>query len=217
MKDSNLLIPKSVNTKNYDNKEISIEYVVLHYTACDLNETLNIFTNLKASAHLVVDFDGAVYEVVQCWNKPVLRAWHAGDSKFTVDNKFLSGFNDFSLGIELVNFNGNIFDYTEDQYNSLKIILDNFINRFPVLKDPKRVLGHEHIAGFRGKCDPGTRFDWSRLYKTIYNVNLNNECLISNSAAKSLKDLADFAPKEANRKNDFFKTLSLLTENLLSK
>jgi N-acetylmuramoyl-L-alanine amidase len=30
------------------------------------------------------------------------------------------------------------------------------------------IVGHEQIAGHRGKADPGRCFDWTRFYKSIY-------------------------------------------------
>ncbi|MDE0092638.1 MAG: hypothetical protein OXN83_05090, partial [Oligoflexia bacterium] len=39
---------------------------------------------------------------------------------------------------------------------------------YPALKSSDRVLGHEHVAGCRGKKDPGCFFDWKRLFKKVY-------------------------------------------------
>jgi len=73
-------------------------YLVMHYTAVTTFEsTLNHFQSptAKASAHLLIGRDGRVtqfapFDVV---------TFHAGTSKF----KGLSGLNQFSIGIELVN------------------------------------------------------------------------------------------------------------------
>ena len=78
------------------------------------------------------------------------------------------GFNNFSLGIELVNYNGNFYPYTKEQYEALQALLKELKTHYPALKDPNRVLGHEHIASHRGKVDPGHGFDWPLFFKMNY-------------------------------------------------
>ena len=51
---------------------------------------------------------------------------------------------------------------------SLAVLTRHLISRFPALKSPERVLGHEQIAGFRGKADPGLCFNWPRFYAEVY-------------------------------------------------
>lgn len=164
-----------VTTSNYSAKSISVECVVIHYTAATLARTLEIFTDpaREVSSHLVIDRDGSVYEVVQCLSGEPLTAWHAGVSKGVLPGNSGEGvvrekFNQFSIGIELVNLNGNVFGYTNAQYDALRDVCGNFIGRFPVLSDPQRFLGHEEIAGFRGKCDPGRLFEWHRFLSSLF-------------------------------------------------
>lgn len=79
-------------------------FLVLHYTAGpSLAGAVNTFANpkRKVSAHLVIDTDGTVVQVV-----PFDRvAFHAGQSKYKPKKGVLpiSGLNNFSIGIELVN------------------------------------------------------------------------------------------------------------------
>ena len=51
------------------------------------------------SAHIVVDLDGTITQLVP-FN---LKAWHAGQSSFSTFERTYSGLNDYSIGIELVN------------------------------------------------------------------------------------------------------------------
>ncbi|MBE8221844.1 MAG: N-acetylmuramoyl-L-alanine amidase [Bdellovibrionales bacterium] len=144
-----------------------MSFIVLHYTACSLKETLKIFLDPKSkvSAHFVIDVDGKIYNCVEI-NK---SAWHSGQSCFSdTQNKDLKNFNDFSIGIELVNLNGNLFNYSEHQYDSLFYLVKYLQTKYPLLKDPNKILGHEHIAGFRGKADPGYFFDWKKLFAICY-------------------------------------------------
>jgi len=147
---------------------IPVEFVVLHYTGTTLRRTLEIFLDpaRQASSHLVIDRDGTVYEVVPCLGGEAKRAWHAGLSRFEFEGRLVEGLNDCAIGIELVNPNGNVFSYSEAQYGALDGCLTLLASKFPVLADRRRVIGHETVAGFRGKCDPGLLFDWTRIHAT---------------------------------------------------
>ena len=139
-----------IPSPNRDDWEIPVEYLVLHYTAVSLQETLDIFMkpNGTVSAHLVIDMDGSVYELVDCLDGKALRSRHAGPSLWQEGDKQWKKFNDFSIGIELVNYNGNIFPYHQAQYEALISVIKNLQKHYPKLKDCNRILGHEHIAGF---------------------------------------------------------------------
>lgn len=152
---------------NFDNREVDMGFIVLHYTACLLEDTLTIFSDPKSkvSAHFVIDTDGQIYNCVEL-NKP---AWHAGVSYFCdKGGKKWKNFNDFSIGVELVNFNGNLFPYSGLQYKSLFVLVKYLQNKYPLLNDSNKILGHEHIAGFRGKADPGYHFNWKKLLTNCY-------------------------------------------------
>lgn len=84
-------------TKNMG-RAIQPLYLVLHYTAgTSAQAAVDWFVNpaARASAHLVVDRDGAITQMVP-FNR---RAWHAGESRWGE----LSDLNTYSIGIELVN------------------------------------------------------------------------------------------------------------------
>ncbi len=164
------VISQSVPSPNHDPEEIKAEFLILHYTATSLSKTLQLFQDpeTKVSSHLVVDVDGSVYEPVSCLKGPLLRAYHAGASRWQSEGRNWIQFNDFSIGVELVNKNGNLFPYTSAQYEALSLLLKELKNRYPALEDPERVLGHEHISGYRGKVDPGHCFDWDRFFKMNY-------------------------------------------------
>lgn len=155
---------------NFEAGPIKVEFVVLHYTAADLEETLNILCDpaRRVSAHLVIDEQGRLHELVKCWNGTADKAWHAGRSRLLLNGQTWEEFNNFSIGIEIVNLNGNVFLYGERQYKAVSEALRHLQTLYPALKDPERIVGHEQIAGWRGKCDPGCQFDWGRLYAEVY-------------------------------------------------
>lgn len=163
-------VNRSIRSPNFDPTNIDVQFVVIHYTACGLQSTFDIFRDpdRKASSHIVISNSGEVYEVVKCLDGQVQRAWHAGKSKWYESNKIWEGFNDFSLGIELVNNNGNLLAYNDKQYESLIKVIQHFKEHHPSLLSPSRILGHEHISGWRGKVDPGWMFDWKRLFIECY-------------------------------------------------
>lgn len=74
-------------------------YLIIHYTAGGPAEgTINWLKNpkAKASAHLVIDRDGSITQMVDFDN----RAWHAGESKWGE----IIDLNSYSIGIELANY-----------------------------------------------------------------------------------------------------------------
>ncbi len=163
-------INKSFQSPNFDPKAINVEFVVIHYTACSLESTLSIFNDKerKVSSHIILTETGEIYETVKCWENEVCKAWHAGVSQFNDGEKNWESFNDFSIGIEIINLNGNIFEYTKKQYESLISIINHFKSKYPSLNNPQRIIGHEQIAKERGKVDPGWLFDWKRIYDSCY-------------------------------------------------
>jgi N-acetylmuramoyl-L-alanine amidase len=91
---------KRVNFKESPNKGSIFEpkYLIMHYTAAtQAKGSISWLTNplANASAHLVIDRDGTVTQLVP-FN---IIAWHAGESQWNG----LNGLNKFSVGIELVN------------------------------------------------------------------------------------------------------------------
>ncbi|MFN4896226.1 MAG: N-acetylmuramoyl-L-alanine amidase [Pseudomonadota bacterium] len=167
-------VVSDIRSPNFSDLTIPVDFVVLHYTAATLKRTLDLFTSpqTEVSAHLVVDTNGTVYEMVECLGGVAKRAWHAGKSRFECSRGgvrgMVEGFNDCSIGIELVNLNGNVFAYTEAQYAALFSLIESLKGRYPALNNPEAIIGHEQIAGFRGKADPGRCFEWERLFAVCY-------------------------------------------------
>jgi len=155
---------------NFSDNLIPVEYVVIHYTACSLERTLQIFSDRekKLCAHFVLAENGDLYDFGNFYSGPIRQGAHAGETFFNVGTKTLRAFNEFSIGIEIVNLNGNVFPFWDAQYESLKELILHLKNRFPTLNNPDRIVGHEQIAGHRGKADPGRCFDWTRFYQSIY-------------------------------------------------
>ena len=229
-------IRTTVRSPNFTDLDVPVEFVVLHFTAATLERTLEIFTDAgsEVSAHLVIDRDGSIYELVPCLGGTARRAWHAGKSRMEVstngDSQLVESFNDRSIGIELVNLNGNLFPYSEAQYASLFAVVERLKSLYPALNRPEVIVGHEQIAGFRGKSDPGLCFEWERLFAVCYpNLGAPRRAAVCRkpvaekmgALVRGLGITVDrqsgevVVPKEVD--GAFFEHLSALSESALSK
>lgn len=212
--------PQSAPTPNFDARPIDVRFLVIHYTAVDLERTLEIFADpaRKAAAHLVIDRDGAIYECVPCWEGVALRAWHAGRSAWSTGVDRWETLNDWSIGIELVNYNGNVIDFTQAQYETLAHVIGHLARNYPALQAAESLLGHEQIAGFRGKADPGWHFDWPRVFAACYPDQPAPERppVCPPALRDALARFVEIAPDAAPAANAFWERVSLLTETAVA-
>ncbi len=164
--------------------------VILHYTAApSAKSALRTLTNprVKASAHLLVQRDGNVKQLVP-FN---IIAWHAGKSSY----KGRSGFNQYSIGIEIDNAGplkksgGSFRDVYGVEYAANQAIeathrnqtqskfwhaytdvqIEKVIEILELLEETyniKSILGHEEIAP-RRKTDPGPAFPLDKIRNQI--------------------------------------------------
>jgi len=107
---------------------------------------------LRVSAHFLLRRDGELVQFVAADK----RAWHAGASCW----RGRDACNDFSIGVELEGDETQAF--SDAQYAGLVALAGRLRRRFP-LRD---IAGHEDVAPQR-KRDPGPRFDWPRLLRTL--------------------------------------------------
>ena len=201
------------SSPNFSNDVIPVDFVVLHYTATDLEGTIRIFADPVPGlcAHFVVDLDGTVYDLGHFSEQPIRRGAHAGESRVDIDGKMVTTLNDRSVGIEIINYNGNVFEFTDAQYAALTELLKSLITRYPKLREPGRIVGHEHIAGYRGKCDPGLRFDWARVLKAI-GARVTGQHLQHACTAEDLAFIASARAEEPAPSTEFWTRLSTLLE-----
>lgn len=147
-----------------------IEYIVLHYTAEDDQNSLEVLTTGRVSSHYLIPSgtDPRIYQLVEDHKK----AWHAGMSRF----QGKSALNDISIGIEIVN-EGVYQQYLGSKnylppeayvpYEPLQIqkvaeLLSHLIKKYDI--NPTHIVGHSDIAPSR-KIDPGAQFPWEYLYR----------------------------------------------------
>jgi N-acetylmuramoyl-L-alanine amidase len=150
----NFPISKKYSSKSCDER---IKFLILHYTAVDFKTSLELLQD-KVSVHYLVS-DAAIdgYYIFQMVDESK-RAWHAGVSYWGG----LVNLNDTSVGIEIVNLDGNINPYPEEQIAAVMDLCKQIIARYNIV--PTNVLGHSDIAPSR-KDDPGLLFPWKKLYE----------------------------------------------------
>jgi N-acetylmuramoyl-L-alanine amidase len=134
-----------------------VDMLVLHYTELPLQESLDILSDDRregrVSAHYVLAEDGTAYRLVS----EDRVAWHAGRSHW----RGREALNATSIGIEIVNLQGDRHDYPPPQIAALIELCRAIISRQPAIV-PRNVVGHSDIAPQR-KIDPGRRFPWKTL------------------------------------------------------
>ncbi|TDK58133.1 LysM peptidoglycan-binding domain-containing protein [Bacillus salipaludis] len=163
-----------------------VTHVVIHFISnaaskpndpYNIQDVYRIFLNNGVSSHYLIGRSGEVYRLVD-ENRV---AYHAGKGNLPGFPSYQNRLNEYSIGIELLAIGtrdemlplmsaqtyeaiapSNI-GYTDAQYRSLNLLLDDIIGRHPTIKrDRQHIVGHDEYAPGR-KTDPGKLFDWSRI------------------------------------------------------
>lgn len=172
--------------------EIKPEFIVFHYTASwSAKSAISTLTDpkSKASAHVVVDTDGTITQLVP-FNQ---RAWHAGPSEYGEYRNL----NNHSIGIEIVNIGwlrkttaGYMDPYgrlvSEDYASKLTLVefqnsalgpgkyyqpiypevqlraIDKLVDALLDTYKIEQLVTHEEIDSRGWKTDPGPAFPMSR-------------------------------------------------------
>lgn len=142
---------------NFDDRNLPISMVVIHYTEmlgpeaalermCD--------GEAKVSAHYLIAEDGTVTRLVP----EDKRAWHAGVAYWRGHKDV----NSASIGIEL-DHPGHLHgyrDFSEAQFEALVPLVARMVKEYDIPR--ANVVGHSDVAPQR-KIDPGELFPWDRL------------------------------------------------------
>lgn len=113
----------------------------------------------KASAHVVIDRDGTIYELVA----PEKRAWHAGVSQYGGKPNC----NDYSLGIELANRCDGKEPFPDAQLAAAAELVAEWMKEWPAIT-LDRITRHSDIALPVGrKKDPGPCFDYGGFLELV--------------------------------------------------
>jgi N-acetyl-anhydromuramyl-L-alanine amidase AmpD len=163
-------------------------HVVLHFISnaavnpenpYNYEDVRSIFTDYDVSPHYMIDREGVIYHLL-----PENRvARHSGKGELRGFPEYKDHLNDYSIGIELMAIGTEAemkdmissedyqkiptehIGYTEAQYKSLNLLLDDILARNPYIKrDSTHIIGHDEYA-FGRKTDPGSLFDWEMIIK----------------------------------------------------
>lgn len=139
-------------------RKVPVTCLILHHTAGSLPSSLEILQGKdpkhKVGVHYVVT-DEPKPRVIRMVPEN-LAAYHAGKSAWGE----LNGLNQHSIGIEIINYDGNVYPYSDAQADILFALCDEIIRRHDI--KPWNVLAHSDIAVGR-KIDPGSKFPWAKL------------------------------------------------------
>ena len=137
-----------------------VSVLVLHHTAGSLPSSLDILQGKdpkhRVGVHYVVT-DEAKPRVIQMVPEDK-AAFHAGKSAWGK----LDGLNQHSIGIEIINYDGNVYPYSAAQAEIIFALCAEIIRRHDI--KPWNVVAHSDIAIGR-KVDPGSKFPWGKLAK----------------------------------------------------
>lgn len=131
----------------------AVDALVLHHTAQPLDVSLELLRFGAVSSHYVVDTNGDICRLVD----EARVAWHAGLSWWRAAH----GLNATSIGVEIVNADGNVNPYPRAQQDAVVALCCDILGRHPGI-EPRNVVAHSDIAP-RRKDDPGILFFWRAL------------------------------------------------------
>ena len=152
------------SSQNYGNRPASaqIDAVVLHATAGGLSGTLAWFANPKAgvSSHYVAAKNGNMYQMVE----ERRLAHHAGSSDF----QGRQNWNNFSIGIEIVNLNDGQDPYPPEQFEAMVDLVSYLVAKYSIQRE--WIVTHAEISTV-GKTDP-RGFPVHELIQRVYDQAL---------------------------------------------
>ena len=139
-------------------RHTKIDAIVLHATVGTWSATIAWFQNPDShvSAHYIVGKKGTVAQMVP----DKARAHHAGISNYLG----LRHWNDFSIGIELVNQNDGADPYPRAQITALADLITHLAQKYDIA--PDHIVTHAQIST-AGKTDP-KNFPLDELISTIF-------------------------------------------------
>jgi N-acetylmuramoyl-L-alanine amidase len=147
------MIEAPVRSGSHKSRVEAVDTLVLHYTELDLEQSLEILRHGAVSVHYVLAEDGDIYRLLG----EERVAFHAGLSQW----RGRAAVNERSVGIEIVNRNGNHYPYPKVQIAALIGLCQEILGRNPAIA-AANVVGHSDISPKR-KIDPGVLFPWEEL------------------------------------------------------
>jgi N-acetylmuramoyl-L-alanine amidase len=147
------IIDKRIESDSFKKRTAKVTTLIFHHTALNFERSIYAMVHGATSAHYVVAEDGVVYKILE--DNEV--AYHAGLSKW----RGVPQLNGRSIGIEIVNLDGNVNAYPQKQIDAVRELSALIMARNPDISS-RNIVGHADIAPGRKK-DPGLLFPWREL------------------------------------------------------
>ena len=152
-----LRIEQGADSLGSEVRKVPVQALILHHTGGNLAGSYEVLQGRKPS-HRV-----GIHYLVTDENPPRViamvpeskAAYHAGKSGW----RQFDGLNQPSIGIEIINLDGNIHPYPAAQQELVAKLCADILRRHPSIL-PTEVLAHSDIAIGR-KIDPGLLFPWA--------------------------------------------------------
>ncbi len=152
-----LRIEQGADSLGSEARKVPVQALVLHHTGGNLAGSYEVLQGRKASHRVGIHYlvtDEAPPRVIAMVPEDKV-AYHAGKSGW----RQFDGLNQPSIGIEIINLDGNIHRYPAAQQELVAKLCADILRRHPSIK-PTEVLAHSDIAIGR-KIDPGLLFPWA--------------------------------------------------------
>ena len=152
-----LRIEQGADSLGSEARKVPVQALILHHTGGNLAGSYDVLQGRKSShrvgIHYLVTDENPPRIIAMVPESKV--AYHAGKSGW----RQFDGLNQPSIGIEIINLDGNIHPYPAAQQELVAKLCADILRRHPAIL-PTEVLAHSDIAIGR-KIDPGLLFPWA--------------------------------------------------------
>jgi N-acetyl-anhydromuramyl-L-alanine amidase AmpD len=152
-----LRIEQGSDSLGSEARKLPVQALILHHTGGNLAGSYDVLQGRKSShrvgIHYLVTDENPPRIIAMVPESKV--AYHAGKSAW----RQFDGLNQPSIGIEIINLDGNIHPYPVAQQELVAKLCADILRRHPSIL-PTEVLAHSDIAIGR-KIDPGLFFPWA--------------------------------------------------------
>jgi N-acetyl-anhydromuramyl-L-alanine amidase AmpD len=154
-----LRIEQGADSLGSEARKGPIQALVLHHTGGNLAGSYEVLQGRKSSHRVGIHYlvtDETPPRVIAMVPEAKV-AYHAGKSGW----RQFDGLNQASIGIEIINLDGNLHRYPAAQQELVAKLCADILRRHPGIA-PTEVLAHSDIAVGR-KIDPGLLFPWAEF------------------------------------------------------
>jgi N-acetyl-anhydromuramyl-L-alanine amidase AmpD len=154
-----LRIEQGAASQGSEPRRTPIQALILHHTAGSLASSYDVLQGRKSDHRVGIHYlvtDEAKPRVIAMVPESK-AAFHAGKSAW----RQFDSLNQPSIGIEIINLDGNVHPYTPAQKEVIANLCADILRRNPGIA-PTEVLAHSDVAVGR-KVDPGLLFPWAEL------------------------------------------------------